>query len=83
MITFFSTGNPFIGQAAIIQCNALKSCNYSDCTHRLTRSSLLQPTFWRKERNKIKAFLSKTLIYETSRLRRRLGLRQREHELTQ
>ena len=57
--------------------------NYSDCTHRLTRSGLLLPTFWRQERNKLKAFLWKTLIYETYGLRKRLGLRRRGRELTQ
>jgi hypothetical protein len=57
--------------------------NYSDCTHRLTRSGLLLPTFWRKERDKLKAFLWKTLIHDTYWLRKRLGLRRRKHELTQ
>jgi hypothetical protein len=57
--------------------------NYSDCTHRLTRSGLLLPTFWRKERDKLKAVLWKTLIHDTYWFRKRLGLRRRKHELTQ
>jgi SAM-dependent methyltransferase len=42
-----------------------------------------EPTFWRKGRSKLKAFLWKTLIYETYGLRKRLGLRRRRRELTQ
>lgn len=57
--------------------------NYLDCTHRLTRSGLLLPTFWRKGRNRLKTFLWKTLIHETYGLRKRLGLRRRKRELTQ
>lgn len=57
--------------------------NYLDCTHRLTSSGLLLPTFWLKQRSKIKTFLWKTLVHETQGLRKRLGLRRRRHELSQ
>lgn len=56
--------------------------NYLDCTHRLTNSGLLLPTFWLKGRSKLKAFLWKILIYETYGLRKRLGLHRRGRELT-
>jgi hypothetical protein len=48
--------------------------DYYDCTHQLIRNGMLVPTFWRKERNKLKYSLWKTFVHDTYNLRKRLGL---------
>jgi hypothetical protein len=50
---------------------------FDDCTHQLTRSGMLLPTLWRKQRRRTKEFLWKTFIHNTFWLRSRLGIRKR------